>query len=292
VESVGHLPHRVLEGSGLIDQQRVGVVGGRDHVVELPADAPWRRGHDPHPVAQEDRLGDRVGDDEHRGLDLLPQPHDEPLHVEAGRLVEGGEGLVHEDDAGLEHQRAGDGHALLLAPGQLVRVLVLVARKPHPDDPLSRQLLHLPPRQSQLTPVELKAEGDVLEHRQVGEGAIALEDHPAVATRAHHPLAAHQHLAAGRRIDVRKALDQVQDRRLATAGGADEGDELAVVRQVVDPEGHVADRRVGLGGAGAVGLLDAEELDHRRAGEVRRRAARPLRRRRGGARGAHRSLPS
>ena len=88
---------------------------------------PGPRRHDPHPVPEIHRLGDGVGDDEHGGLDLVPQVHDEPLHLEARRLVEGRERLVHQDDLGLEHERSGDRHPLLLPARELVRVLPLVA---------------------------------------------------------------------------------------------------------------------------------------------------------------------
>ena len=88
--------------------------------------------HDPDAVAQVDRLGDRVRHDHHRGLDLVPQLDDQPLHLVARRLVERRERLVHQDDLRLQHQRARDRDALLLAARELVRVLALVAAEARP----------------------------------------------------------------------------------------------------------------------------------------------------------------
>ena len=61
--------------------------------------------------------------------------------------------------------------------------------------------------------------------------------------------ALHQHLAGGGRVLRRQAGDQPQDRALAAAAGAEDADELALVRQVLDEEAHVADRRVLVGQA-------------------------------------------
>ena len=54
-----------------------------------------------------------------------PDAEQQFLHVAAGLGVEGAEGLVHEDDAGAERQRAGDGHALLHAAGERIGVGLL-----------------------------------------------------------------------------------------------------------------------------------------------------------------------
>jgi hypothetical protein len=207
---------------------------------------------------------DGVGDDQHRRLDLVPQVHDELLHVVAGRLVEGGERLVHQDDARLQDQAAGDGHSLLLSPGELMGVLALVVGQPHPADPVAGPALPLRGREPQLLLVDLQPEGDVLEDGPVGERAVLLEDHSAVVTRSVHPLAPHQHLARRRGVDVGEALDEVEDRRLAAARRTDDGDELPVVGDVLDLEGEILDRGELRGLSGVEGLRDVAELHHRR----------------------------
>ena len=54
----------------------------------------------------------------------LPDAQDLLVHALAGHLVERAERLVHEQDRRLEGERPGDGHALLHAARQLVRVVL------------------------------------------------------------------------------------------------------------------------------------------------------------------------
>ena len=71
-----------------------------------------------------------VGDDDHRGLPIgQVSQHPEDF---AGQLrVQRGSGLVKTEDVRVESQRAGNGHALLLAAGELVRVVVCPLREAH-----------------------------------------------------------------------------------------------------------------------------------------------------------------
>src|SRR5262249_5946793 len=55
-----------------------------------------------------------------------------------GHLVEMAEGLVGEQQAGLNHESAGERDALAHAAGELVRIGALEARKPEPAEPLGR----------------------------------------------------------------------------------------------------------------------------------------------------------
>ena len=59
--------------------------------------------------------------------------------------IERAEGLVHQDDPRPQDQRAGDGHALPHAAGELVRVLVGVLLDVEADalDPVAAQLVAL-----------------------------------------------------------------------------------------------------------------------------------------------------
>ena len=66
--------------------------------------------------------------------ELLEQRH----HLDAGPRVEVAGGLVGEDDCGSVDQRARDGHALLLAAGELVRVVVEPLAEAHPLQRLAR----------------------------------------------------------------------------------------------------------------------------------------------------------
>ena len=56
-----------------------------------------------------------------------PQVHEDPQHLGAHAHVEHRDRLVADQALGVEHERGGDGHALALAAGQLVRVAVAKA---------------------------------------------------------------------------------------------------------------------------------------------------------------------
>src|SRR5438045_3328098 len=71
-----------------------------------------------------------VGDHDDRvalAVQLLEQPHD----LLAGGGVEVAGGLVREQDGGTHDQRAGDGHALALAAGELARLVVHAVAQVH-----------------------------------------------------------------------------------------------------------------------------------------------------------------
>ena len=70
-----------------------------------------------------------------------------------------------------------------------------------------------------------QAEADVLEHRQPGEERVALEHHAAVGARAFDAPAVEQHLAGGRLVEPG---DDAQQRALAAARGAEDGDEVVL----------------------------------------------------------------
>src|SRR5262252_5456651 len=94
-------------------------------------------------------------------LDVL----DLELHLLAQLLVERAEWLVHEQDRRAVDERAREGHALLLATGELRREARAVAREVH----AIQRLLHLPvglgPRGSAGT----EGEGDIVVNGHVRE---------------------------------------------------------------------------------------------------------------------------
>ena len=70
-----------------------------------------------------------VGDVDHGDAEALVQLPDLELHLLAQLLVERAQRLVHQDQLRLEHQRAGDRDALLLAAGSCAG-----RRAPKPDE--------------------------------------------------------------------------------------------------------------------------------------------------------------
>src|SRR4030095_1628264 len=84
--------------------------------VELLDPAPMKYGD---PIGHRERLGLVMGDVDHRHAEPLMEPPDLELHLLAQLLVQCSERFVHQDQLGLEYERACYRHALLLAAGEL-----------------------------------------------------------------------------------------------------------------------------------------------------------------------------
>ena len=117
-----------------------------------------------HAVGQDHRLGDGVGDEDHRGAAALPEVEQQVAHVRPGDLVESGEGLVHQQDRCAERERPHEGDPLLHAARELARVGVEEAAQPDGveqlADPLVGQRLV-----ALALAVELVEQADVVAHR-------------------------------------------------------------------------------------------------------------------------------
>ena len=142
------------------------------------------------------------------------------LERDAGLGVHRREGLVHQDHPGVGGQRPGDGHALLHAAGQLVRVALLEAPKADQLDVPVHDPLPLPPGPaSDLEPVP-----DVAPDGAPGEDRELLEDDAPVGAGPAHGEPVDQHGPGDR---AEQAREQVDQRRLAAAAGTDDGEHLA-----------------------------------------------------------------
>jgi hypothetical protein len=82
-------------------------------------------------VRERARLGLVVGDEDHRHAELAMQAPDLELHLLAQLLVERRERLVHQHDARLEHERARERDALLLAARELLGLSFRELAQPH-----------------------------------------------------------------------------------------------------------------------------------------------------------------
>ena len=80
-----------------------------------------------HPIGHGQRLTLVVGDVHHGDTEALVQVLDLHLHLLAQLLVQRAQRFVHQHQLRLEHQRAGERHALLLATGKLRRIAVAKA---------------------------------------------------------------------------------------------------------------------------------------------------------------------
>jgi hypothetical protein len=187
-----------------------------------------------------------------RGELLLAQ---ELAHREAAVGVERAERFVHEPDRGAAHDGAREPDALLVAAGELARLLLQQLGQPEPardgrDGGGALRLRHAAARER---------EGDVLGDREMGVERVELEDEADVTLGGR----ARRHVGAGEADRPRaRQLEpghHAQRRRLAAARRSQQHDELALCRSEVDPL-HGA-RAVG------VGLRERGELEEGHASQ-------------------------
>ena len=98
-------------------------------IVTFSRMRPGRRASTSTRSDEEDRFVDLVGDEQDGLAPLLPDAHQLGLHDLAGLRIERGERLVHQQDFGIDRERAGEIDALAHAAGELARIIVLEAFK-------------------------------------------------------------------------------------------------------------------------------------------------------------------
>ena len=175
-------------------------------------------------------------------------------HVLAQLEVQGRQRLVEQEHLGLDRQRPGDRDPLLLAARKLVDPPVAVAGQRDQLEHLLDLAVALGPRHA----AHVEPEGDVVRHGHQREQGEVLEDQrrrAAVGADAAQGPAAQPDLAFG---GLDEPGDHAQDRGLAAARGAEEGEELPFRDGQVD---------VAHGREGAEALRHTVELEivrHRR----------------------------
>ena len=204
--------------------------------------------HQRDPVGERERLLAVVRDEDDGDVDRAQDPRELVPHRGAQVRVDVRPRLVEEHQLRPGRERARQCDALLLAAGELVRVPVAepaeVDEREHGGN--------AGPSLGATQP-----EADVLGDGQVGEEGVVLEDHPDLAALGRHPGAVagdgHARDLDGAGLGLLEAGDQAQQRRLAAAGRAEQGDELAAL----DAELRVVD-----GPDGAEALRNAVATDH------------------------------
>ncbi|KAG1253932.1 hypothetical protein G6F65_017245 [Rhizopus arrhizus] len=128
----------------------------------------------------------------------------------------------------LHGQRAGDRHALLLAAGQLFRPRVELVRQAHAGQHGARQVGRLRFRHAL---GHHGREHHVAPHRQVREQVELLEDHAHLQPQRAQPQFVVAQLGVGHHdgaaVDLLQPIHAAQQRALARAALADDGDDLA-----------------------------------------------------------------
>ena len=118
-------------------------------------------------------MGDKDGGD----VQLVVQG-DEPFAQFLSNLgVHGAKGFVQQEHTGFGRERAGDGDALALAAGELVRVALFEFREAEQLEQFAHARLDV----GSFPFLDLEAESDVLEHVHGLEQGVILEHEPDVA---------------------------------------------------------------------------------------------------------------
>jgi len=158
-------------------------------------------------------------------------------HLLGGHGVEGGARLVRQNDAGVLGQRPRQRHALLLTAGELVGAHIRLVQNAHLVQRFQcLELVLFAERAQQHTPeghIRHAGGEHILDHGGAGDQIERLEHHAdapaelpqAFAGQGAHVRAVHRQRAGG---DPVHAVHRPQQRGLARAGAADDGDELAV----------------------------------------------------------------
>lgn len=248
--------HAALEQVHVADEARDVAVGWS--LINLTRSADL---NDPPLAHHRDPVGDDHGlvlvvSDDHEGhAQRLLEVHELELGLFPQLLVEGGHGLVEQQDARPGRDGAGQGHPLPLAARQLVGATFSEAlqldQRQHLVDPVGDLGL----RQA----LAAQAEGDVLGHAEMRKEGVGLEHHvdrPPVGRVGGDVTVAQQDAPCVRRLEARQHAHQ---RGLAAAGGPQQGEELTLVDREV---------RVAHSQGGAERLGDAVETHERLRAEV------------------------
>ena len=198
-----------------------------------------------------------VRDHDHEAVfcHILQQLHD----LDARLAVQCAGGLVGQQDVGVVDEGAGDGHALHLAARHLGGALVELVPEAHLPQRLGGTAAALSARHAR----DGQGQFDVGEDGLVGDEVIALE-HEAdgmVAVGVPVPVGV---AAGGDAVDDElaavvavEAADDVEQRGLARAAGAEDGDKFAVAQVEADPVERCLCQI-----AGGVFLFDIDKLKH------------------------------
>jgi hypothetical protein len=171
-----------------------------------------------------------VRDEHERVAELGPHELELLLQDLAHLRIERAERLVREEDLGPAGERPRERGSMAHAPRELVRLDVGERREAHLREPAGGRLPDLVGSET-LQPERVL---DVLSHAEPGEERRVLEQQRTIGSGLEDRATIQRNLAG---IGPLETGEQVQDRRLAAAGGPDQADELARA----DVEGDVVE---------------------------------------------------
>ncbi len=208
--------------------------------------------HQHHAVGHLQRFLLVVRDEDARDMQFVVQAAQPPSQLFADLGVESTERFIQEQHLGLDRQRTRQGDALSLAARELGRKAVSDPVQLHQLEQIGHLLADLRLARPFAARLDAQTEGHVLEHGHVAEQRVVLEHEAHVALTHVHVggvFSAEQDVAAVRGFQTR---DDAQQRGLAAARRAQQGQEFAGV----DVEVHVLQRM-----EAAKVLVDVTDLD-------------------------------
>lgn len=209
----------------------IGVVPGTGGLyVKLLLDRAGTRGHDQHPVRQNDGFPNVVRNEQNRFACTHPDFFQLFVQNKPRLLVERRERLIHKQNFRVHRQRPGNRSALLHPARQLVRIPIGEFAQVHRFNLLHRERLALLPGH----PLLLEAKGDVVQHGKPGKQRMLLKHNDAVRPRGVARLAVHRNFAL---LGLLQPGDQVKQRRFAAARRSKQRNEFAFAdrqRNIVD----------------------------------------------------------
>jgi len=190
-----------------------------------------------------------VRDDDRRHVHLVVEAAQPGAQLLAHARVEGAEGLVQQEHAGLHRERPGQGHPLALPPGELRGVAL---GEPLELDEL-QELVHAVGDLGLRALPDRQAERDVVPDGHVLEGRVVLKDEPDTARLRRQVRNLFTVEPNRARVRVFESCDHAQKRRLTASAGSQQRRERA--RGHVD--GHIVECY-----EVAEALADPPRLDH------------------------------
>jgi hypothetical protein len=179
-------------------------------------------------IRDDHRLPLIVGNVDHRDPGLLMDAADLEPHLFSQVRIEVGEGFIEEQGVRLDHERAGQGHSLLLAARELMRVAPLISRESYQLHDRVHAPLDLPGLQS----THLQAKGYILKDGHMRPERVALEhERHAPALGRNSPLGVREEMVIApdlAAIGEQKPSQNLQRRGFAAARRPEKGEQLAV----------------------------------------------------------------
>ena len=187
---------------------------------KLCFDAAWPVAQNENTIAEADRFAHIVGDKDDGLSGLAPDALELVVKEVAGLRIQSSEWFIHQEDIGLHGQRASQRHALLHAPGELMRMVFFELGEVNEIQVIACSLMAFTP----VDPFLPQAKFDVFPRCEPRKKSQLLEQEYAVGTRFLHFAAIDPDFSRRRAIESR---DEMKQCGLAAPGRADDAQKFS-----------------------------------------------------------------